>query len=450
MREVSTKMGSAGLGWALVGCALLSACGDGSSARKPDKAEDASAPAADGGRDAGVDAALDAAADGGDGADELDAGEPDAGPKGPIAFINPAPGSKLFLGANFWNIDWEGAENYFQTSVDWATTQNPWNPQFLKDIAPYHVLRFMDWNLTNEEINPQANWATRKQKSADQTTSPVAYEWQIDLCNRAGKDYWITVPHNATNEYVTRLATLIRDTLDRRLRVYVEWSNEVWNGAFPAREYSKAEGERLGLKGDDKGFAYQSYASVRLFEAFDAVFGEDKARLVRVISGQAVNLGVCDIHIDALLDKTINPNGTKPDVYAVAPYFMGANLEELNGPGITNAATWITDTYLCADRMNLKVIAYEAGQDSYVPAGGEVPCAEIQQQAGMRETYVSFLNAMEKAKLMGPMMQYTHTGNCWGMKQKTSDSLEASPKYRGMLDWLSLRESGRPTDVSSP
>jgi hypothetical protein len=87
--------------------------------------------------------------------------------------------------------------------------------------------------------------------------------------------------------------------------------------------------------------------------------------------------------------------------------------------------------------MDLKVIAYEAGQDSYVPAGGEMPCADIQMQDGMRETYVSFLNAMKKAKLTGPLMQYTHTGNCWGMKQKTSDSTEASPKYRGMLDWLS-------------
>ena len=448
MREVSTK-----IGFVLVGCALLSACASGSRIRTVgSKDEDASMVAADGGDDAAVpgdasvsDAGFDAsAADGGKrDAAVADAGsdaDTDAGPRGPSGFINPTPGSKLFLGANFWNIDWEGAENYFMPSVNWATTQNPWNPQFLTDIAPYHVLRFMDWNLTNEEVNPQADWATRKSKTADQTTSPVAYEWQIDLCNRAHKDFWITVPHNATTSYVMKLATLIRDTLDPRLRVYVEWSNEVWNGAFPAREYSKAEGQRLGLKGDDKGFAYQMYASVRMFEAFDAVFGEQKSRLVRVIAGQAVNWGVCELHIDALGDSVINPNGTKPDVYAVAPYFMGANVSELSGPGITNAATWITDTYRCADRMNLKVIAYEAGQDSYVPAGGEMPCADIQMQEGMRETYVSFLNAMQKAKLTGPIMQYTHTGNCWGMKQKTSDSTEASPKYRGMLDWLSQQK----------
>jgi hypothetical protein len=446
MREVSTKMGFVSPGWVLVGCAVLSACASGSRIRTVgDKDQDASMVAADGGDDAAVDEIDAAIADAGMDASDAQSGGEDAATDagsdaGTSAFINPTPGSKLFLGANFWNIDWEGADNYFIPSVDWATTQNPWNPQFLADIGPYHVLRFMDWNLTNEEVNPQADWATRKLKTENQTTSPVAYEWQIDLCNRAKKDFWITVPHNATTSYMMKLATLIRDTLDPRLRVYVEWSNEVWNGAFPAREYSKAEGERLSLKGDDKGFAYQVYASVRMFEAFDAVFGEDKTRLVRVISGQAVNLGVCDIHIDAFSDNLINPNGSKPDVYAVAPYFMGANISELNGPGIDNAATWITDTYRCADRMDLKVIAYEAGQDSYVPAGGEMPCAEIQMQGDMRETYVSFLNAMKKAKLTGPLMQYTHTGNCWGMKQKTSDSTEASPKYRGMLDWLSQQK----------
>ncbi|HTU60150.1 MAG TPA: hypothetical protein VMF89_16975, partial [Polyangiales bacterium] len=207
--------------------------------------------AADGGGDAAVDeidaAIADAGADASDaqsgsGDAATDAGSDAGSDAGTSAYINPTPGSKLFLGANFWNIDWEGADNYFMPSVDWATTQNPWNPQFLADIAPYHVLRFMDWNLTNEEVNPQADWATRKLKTADQTTSPVAYEWQIDLCNRAKKDIWITVPHNATTSYMMKLATLLRDTLDPRLRVYVEWSNEVWNGAFPAREYSKAEG----------------------------------------------------------------------------------------------------------------------------------------------------------------------------------------------------------------
>ena len=34
------------------------------------------------------------------------------------AFAQPAPGSKFFLGANFWNIGWEGSGDYFMSGVD--------------------------------------------------------------------------------------------------------------------------------------------------------------------------------------------------------------------------------------------------------------------------------------------------------------------------------------------
>lgn len=426
MRQVSTKMGRvpSGLGFVLLGCALASGCASGASTRDID--------AMDAGPDAAADGGMDAAGSGDSG---NDAAAADAGKSG--TFYNPAPGSKLFLGANLWNIEWEGADDYFVPETDWATTTNPWNAQFLQDLAPYHALRFMDWNLTNEEENPRADWSTRKLPTADQTTSPVAFEWQIDLCNRTRKDYWINIPHTASTDYMKKLATLIHEKLDPKLRVYVEWSNEVWNGGFPAREYARAKGEALGLAGDDKAFSYQVYQSVRTFEAFDAVFGADRSRLVHVISGQAANWGVCELHTEALKNSVINPNGTKADVYAVAPYFSGATLSELNNTGIPEAASWITDTYRCAKLADLKVIAYEGGQDSYVATGGAVKCSEVQQQAGMRQTYISFLDAMLSADLTGPFMQYTHSGYCWGMKLKTSDTTEDSPKYQGMLDWLS-------------
>ena len=122
----------------------------------------------------------------------------------PGGLINPAPGTSFFVGANFWNIDWEGQSDYFQSGVDFATTTNPWLPELLTDLAPYHVLRFMDWNRTNDSSNPQAVWSTRKQKTAPQS-EPVAFEWQIDLCNRTKKDYWLNVPHEANASYWTKV-----------------------------------------------------------------------------------------------------------------------------------------------------------------------------------------------------------------------------------------------------
>src|SRR5882724_7797525 len=45
-----------------------------------------------------------------------------AGGGGTASFVNPAPGSKFFVGANFWNIDWEGQGDFFQSGVDFKTT----------------------------------------------------------------------------------------------------------------------------------------------------------------------------------------------------------------------------------------------------------------------------------------------------------------------------------------
>ena len=99
---------------------------------------------------------------GGSAGGSSDAGGPDASA---AVLANPAPASELFVGANFWNMAWEGHGDFFQSNVDFAATTNPWNSQFLSDLAPYHVLRFMDWNLTTTTHNPQADWRTRKRKT---------------------------------------------------------------------------------------------------------------------------------------------------------------------------------------------------------------------------------------------------------------------------------------------
>ena len=54
----------------------------------------------------------------------------------------------------------------------------------------------------------------------------------------------------------------------------------------------------------------------------------------------------------------------------------------------------------------------------------------------MQDLYKAYYDAQSAAGMTGPFNQYTHVGRCWGLKEKTSDSLSASPKYRGVLDWL--------------
>jgi hypothetical protein len=348
------------------------------------------------------------------------------------ALTNPAPGGKLFAGVNFWRIDWEGAGDYFMSGVDFATVTNPWQPALFTDLAPFHVVRFMDWNATNDATNPQASWSTRKPKTGDQTKAPVAFEWQIDLCNRAHTDYWLNIPHEADlTTYATNLAQLVLAQLDPSLRVYVEWSNEVWNGGFPQNQYATNQAKSLGLPTQTYA-AYQVYASVRVWEQFEAVFGKGSPRLVKVLSGQAAWNGPCMGLMAALPNATINPKGTMPTVFAVAPYFSGTSIQALQA-AIPGLAQGLKDNATCAMGAGLPLVSYEGGADSFsAPNNG---CTTLMHDPGMHDLYTSFLD-LAATTMKGPLNQYTESGACWGLKEKTGDALSISPKYQGMTDWL--------------
>ena len=62
----------------------------------------------------------------------------------------------------------------------------------------------------------------------------------IELCNKLDADMWVNIPHLATDDYVNQLADLIKTNLDADLRVWVELSNELWNGQFSQTQWLRA------------------------------------------------------------------------------------------------------------------------------------------------------------------------------------------------------------------
>ena len=119
------------------------------------------------------------------------------------------------------------------------------------------VLRFMDYLATNNNV--QAAWADRT-KPTDVKLDPYQktssrgkggpLELAVALGNQAGKDIWINIPAMANNDYITKVAQLIKygsdgtnpytgptanpvfKPLASGLHVYLEYSNETWNGDF--------------------------------------------------------------------------------------------------------------------------------------------------------------------------------------------------------------------------
>jgi hypothetical protein len=110
-------------------------------------------------------------------------------------------------------------------------TEKPWCAEWLEKLEPFRSLRFMDWGLTNNSTLKR--WDDRPRiGDYTYTLRGVPYEWMIDICNLKKADCWVCIPHEADDDYIRKMAELFRDGLDPSLKIYVEYSNEIWNWMF--------------------------------------------------------------------------------------------------------------------------------------------------------------------------------------------------------------------------
>ena len=62
----------------------------------------------------------------------------------------------------------------------------------------------------------------------------------MQLANTLHTNVWISVPAHATDDYVRQLATLLKNGLASDLKIYLEYSNEVWNTSFEQNRYNRS------------------------------------------------------------------------------------------------------------------------------------------------------------------------------------------------------------------
>jgi hypothetical protein len=130
---------------------------------------------------------------------------------------------------------------------------------------------------------PNREWADRPKPGdlAQNSMRGMAVELLVDLCNRTGCAPWFSLPTAASDDYMKQFAVYVRDHLDKKLRIYIEWSNEAWNYTYPGWAWSDAMGRRVGIG----GFAgYPAYRMVQIFKIWDDVFGEPHLRTARTAS----------------------------------------------------------------------------------------------------------------------------------------------------------------------
>lgn len=320
------------------------------------------------------------------------------------------------------------------------------NPAYRDYLRGFKVIRFMDWANANQ--NDVVEWAdrTRTNHASQDRKTGVALEYMIQMAEELDVNPWFTVPHAANDGYVRQMALLIKQRMKPGRKFYIEYSNEVWNAQFPQYAYAAKEAARLGLRNADEFYRRRS---LEVFEIFERVFG-GTSRLVRVLSGQAVNT----FRGKRLLDY---PDiGRQVDAYAIAPYF--GHPEQLFGKGddALDPKTTHADKFMerlgknvaatrdviranmaLAQNAGMKLVAYEAGQHVTNPPDQDVFCAAINRHPLMGDLYRDYLDIWEQETdgalmvLFADMSRYGRSG-CWGLSEYHGQDIAAAPKLRAV------------------
>lgn len=214
----------------------------------------------------------------------------------------------------------------------------PFDTTCLSRLAPFKTLRLKDLSSTDTNTFV-TSWAdrTKLHDRAQGTNKGICWEDQIDLCNTLGANAWVCVPHLADDTYVQGLARLLIGRLNSSLKVYLEYSNEVWNGIYPQARYARDRGTALftGVPTGTAASRFQARRSLEIFKQFQDIFGVSAMgrKVIRVIGGlQGNNVNNREIlSYRTQVDGTLFHSSVAPDALSIAPYF-----------GVPQDAAWQT------------------------------------------------------------------------------------------------------------
>ncbi len=361
---------------------------------------------------------------------------------------------------------------------------------FLQRLAPYQAVRFMDWMRTNNSA--LSAWADRPTPSNARYSSDkgVPVEVMVDLANQTDKAPWFTIPHQATDDFVSKFALTVKANLKTSLPVYLEYSNEVWNGAFSQGSWAEARGEAEWPSSSESGFTkrinYYGKRSAEVCALFRAVFSDGPDRVVCIIASQAANSWTAQEALACPLrgGGFCAAQGIK--ALAIAPYMgdylgqaesaatvarwrsskdggLATLFRELErggelpagptGGARAQSMEWVAANRQVADAFGVSLMAYEGGQHLVQVGGSADPSlTELFTSANRNERmtalYGGYLSGWRE-RGGGLFMHFTDIGSytqygSWGALEKIGQT--SSPKY----DALYLYGLGTLPPRSSP
>jgi hypothetical protein len=223
--------------------------------------------------------------------------------------------------------------------------------------------------------NLERNWADRAPPNFFGYRGNC-YENQIALCNQAKSDYWLNVPVEATDDWLTGMANLIHKNLDPSLHVYIEPPDECWNSSQQAYGIINPLVKTSGLPGGGwtPFSAYVARMLMHYREVMNPIVGT-QARYI--LAGQFVqtvtvagglawiqhNYGPPSDYIYAIAAAPYaSPSAASP--YTDVPSLIASMNDSISSIIVPNLSAYST----LAKEYGLKLVLYEWGQ-SLIPKG---------------------------------------------------------------------------------
>jgi len=345
------------------------------------------------------------------------------------------------------------------------------NPDWLELIKDVRQVRFMEWSHVNK--SHIRTWADMPDPMGPLLNNGHAVEHMVQLANEVGADAWFSMPHQSTDATIRRFAEYVRDHLDPRLLVSVEWSNELWNWGFTQTHWSRDQSEaQWGQK------AHRDYAVKRAVETgliWKDVFKDQPQRLQLVLASFVINDRYSKHLLEAPVWKAKEPSTYVPpaqvfDALAVTTYFghglthnaaeradlmrlVGSSERAMNlhvydrlrsadfDQSVPRVIEFLERQKAVADAYGLDLILYEGGQHVHHRIPNKIKDVVVPEadREHLYKAMENFVRSPEMAKLYqqlwmaweeigdGPFMQYSDIGlptkfGSWGLHKDLMDT----------------------------
>ena len=349
------------------------------------------------------------------------------------------------------------------------TAGDVFEPRFLSLMQNFRAMRFIQWLEIDNDGGNLTNWSSRPLPTDAGWGGPngVPIEVAVQLCNALGSDCWLNVPHRASDDYITQMATLVHVALGINQKAYVEYSNEVWNGIYPQYAYAVAQGKAMWPNAGSGANYNGNWYGMRVAQTCDrwkAAWGVDASRVICVMGAQVGNPHTATTSLNCPLWAGA---GNAPcfrhgiGAVAIAPYLFvtpssswtfGADggLSQLFA-ALTRSLSEVSEGEAQYKAVlapyNLPYISYEGGQSL---VGATTPAMQSLFVAANRDPrmQIVYRTLLNNWKTNGGQMFTAYASICapgpygeWGALESFMDTVNpltsAPPKWQALQNFIS-------------